>query len=453
LIVNRVVKAGSWVVLGGIIVQLVRLTSNLFLTRYLAPDAFGLMAVAFTLFGFISMLSDIGINVNIVQSKRGDDEIFLQTAWTLQCIRGLLVALFIIVASAGLWVIQALDWVPSVSTYAHPNLIWILLTISICAAIDGFLSVNYHKAERNLIQHQRVLLDLLAVLIPVPLMAAWVMMSPSVWALVGGALCGVTIKVLGSFWLFRGVTHRICFDKNSVQELLGFGKWVLLSSLLGFLALQGDKLLLAGFMTSREFGWFAIAGLIVGAMESMVGRVLSSVVFPVFAQAARTGSEEFTRVYYKMRGITDPLILLAAGGLFVLGDELINLMYPPEYQNVGWMVQILAGRLALLIYTTQGQVFLARGKPKWLSVFIAFQVVTIFVGVIVAERWFGLEQMVGVVALSALPGTLFCFYLFQREGWLNIQKEFLVIPYLGVGVLLGWLGEKVWLKTWVLLGT
>jgi hypothetical protein len=34
------------------------------------------------------MFSDFGLNASIIRSSRGDDPVFLQTAWTVQILRG-----------------------------------------------------------------------------------------------------------------------------------------------------------------------------------------------------------------------------------------------------------------------------------------------------------------------------------------------------------------------------
>ncbi|MFN3500356.1 MAG: oligosaccharide flippase family protein, partial [Pannonibacter indicus] len=61
--------------------QLLRLASNLALTRLLFPEAFGLMALIQTFMVGLQMFSDIGIRPSIIQNKRGEEADFLNTAW------------------------------------------------------------------------------------------------------------------------------------------------------------------------------------------------------------------------------------------------------------------------------------------------------------------------------------------------------------------------------------
>ena len=89
-LMKRVVKGSVWTLGGYAISQVVRLGNNFLLARLLFPKAFGLMALVYTFLIALQMFSDIGINLSIIQNKRGDDPKFLNTAWTLQVFRGLI---------------------------------------------------------------------------------------------------------------------------------------------------------------------------------------------------------------------------------------------------------------------------------------------------------------------------------------------------------------------------
>jgi len=57
------------------------------MTRILVPEMFGVMAIATMVTVVLWLLSDLGIRQNIVQSGRGDDPAFLDTAWVIQIAR------------------------------------------------------------------------------------------------------------------------------------------------------------------------------------------------------------------------------------------------------------------------------------------------------------------------------------------------------------------------------
>src|SRR6516162_3623745 len=86
---QRALRAGGWTIVGYGIAQVIRLGSNLIMTRLLVPEMFGVMAIATMVTVILTLLSDIGLQVNIVQSRPGDDPSFLDTAWVVSIVRGL----------------------------------------------------------------------------------------------------------------------------------------------------------------------------------------------------------------------------------------------------------------------------------------------------------------------------------------------------------------------------
>src|SRR5688572_1219523 len=85
---RRSLAAGFWAGGGHALALVIRLAGNLLLARIMLPEAFGVMAVVMTVVLALMLLSDIGSGTVVVQSERGSDEAFLNTAWTVQVIRG-----------------------------------------------------------------------------------------------------------------------------------------------------------------------------------------------------------------------------------------------------------------------------------------------------------------------------------------------------------------------------
>ena len=88
---KRAIVGSLWTVMGFGGSQFVRLLSNLLLTRLLLPEVFGVMALVQVVLQGLQMLSDAGISTSVVRSNQGDDPDYLNTAWTLQVIRGVLI--------------------------------------------------------------------------------------------------------------------------------------------------------------------------------------------------------------------------------------------------------------------------------------------------------------------------------------------------------------------------
>ena len=95
---QRILRAVGWSFLGYGVSQVIRLGSNLVMTRLLVPEMFGVMAIAGMVTIILALLSDIGLRQHIVQSARGDDPVFLDTAWVVQIVRGVMMWLVALAA-------------------------------------------------------------------------------------------------------------------------------------------------------------------------------------------------------------------------------------------------------------------------------------------------------------------------------------------------------------------
>src|SRR5579862_3244895 len=85
---NLAVRGTVWTIVGFGSSQVLRLAFNLILTRLLFPELFGLMALVWAILYGITLFCDIGIGPAVVRDPHGDTPVFLNTAWTLQILRG-----------------------------------------------------------------------------------------------------------------------------------------------------------------------------------------------------------------------------------------------------------------------------------------------------------------------------------------------------------------------------
>ena len=119
---NRALKAGSWNLVSLVASQVMRLGGNLIMARLLLPEMFGVMVIATTVSVLLHLLSDVGLRQNIIQSHRGDDPEFLNTAWTVQIIRGFVLFALTLLLAAASWFAQLANLWPADSTSAAPEL-------------------------------------------------------------------------------------------------------------------------------------------------------------------------------------------------------------------------------------------------------------------------------------------------------------------------------------------
>jgi len=189
--------------------QIIRFAGILLIQRLVAPADYGVMGVVIGVIIGLEMVSDIGIGPSIIQNKRGAEPAFYRTAWVLQVGRGLLLTAIAIILALILWSLQKNGSIDAASNYANPVLPAVLMVLSISLLMAGFNSTSLHVQTRNQQLLQVSLLELYAQIVALIVILVWAWYSPTVWALVAGALVRAAVKTLLSFSMFRNIRRHL----------------------------------------------------------------------------------------------------------------------------------------------------------------------------------------------------------------------------------------------------
>ncbi|MEB8386046.1 oligosaccharide flippase family protein [Rhodobacteraceae bacterium KMM 6894] len=327
----RILRSASWVMVGYGGGQAIRLASNLILTRLLFPEAFGLMTLVTVITVGLMMFSDVGIGPSISQSKRGDDPDFLNTAWTIQVMRGIT-----------LWGVTLVLALPMAHFYDQPDLATYLPLAGFALVISGFLPTRIETAHRHLMFGRLTLLDLASQLIGVVAMIALAWATRSVVALVVGSLMGVSFKLILTSLYLPGPRNRFRLERAALHEQVHFGKWIFLSTAFAFVSIQGDKAILGKLLDLSTLGIYNI-GFFLASFPVMLGTsVTQNLMIPIYRDRPPGESAGNRARLRKMRflltsGIFALLAVMALGGPWI-----VTMLYDPRYEPAGAMLVIMA---------------------------------------------------------------------------------------------------------------
>ncbi len=439
----RIIRATSWFVSGNLFAQLLRLASSLVLTRLLMPEAFGLMAVVNSLYFGLLMFSDLGIWQSVARSSRGVEPRFLGTAWLIQALRGVLLAGLVLLLALALQGASGRGWFAEGTVYADPRLPAMVALFALSAIFQGLESIQLASAQRELMGRQLVRLELITQLATITLTIAAAWLTGSVWSLVFGALCASAIRTLLSYVTVPGRPVRPCWDPDSAREIIGFGKWIFLSSIIGFLAAHGEKLILGATLGIATFGAFAIASNLLAAAIGLYSTVNGRVVFPALSLALRQQDHDATvSVYRRVQRLVDLLLGMLSGFLLFTGQWIIDLLYDHRYADAGWMLQILGLGLLAMRYQVLEQLMFALGRPGWVSANNALRAAGLAVFVPLGYVLGDAAGAVTGVVVSQFASWPLSLLFKHRQGLLEWSTERWCYPALAAGMLLGFLADR-----------
>ncbi|MEM9618750.1 MAG: oligosaccharide flippase family protein [Pseudomonadota bacterium] len=416
------VQSGGIFALGGFGVgQVLRLLSNLILTRLLVPEAFGLMAVAVSINVWAIMLTDIGIPSSVIRSRNSDDPEFLRTAWTLQIGRNVLVWLIIVIAAITVFLLAQANTFRAESIFANPVLPWIMATISAQLLITAFTSINQQLAQRKLAVGRVIALEISTQFFMMVTTIIFALLGYGVWALVIGMLAGALANTVASHFVFAGPAMRFRFKLEYASEIFHFGKWLVIASFFGFLVNRGDQVLFGGLMAGDRFSLYAIASIWIVAAATVMETIISRIFYPAFSEILRDRPQDLTQAYRKTRLLIDGAAFGLAFAAFFFAEFAFSIIYPGNYAGVGYFVKLLSPFLLMMPFRLINTAVLAAGDSR------NFTAITVLAGtsmLVVAPTAFHLfGERAAVVSYAAIE--LVALPLIWRQGAKHLKLDLL----------------------------
>lgn len=395
---------------GGLVLKLV---SNLILSRMLFPEAFGLsVTVGLVSMGLI-MFSNVGVMQCIIQSPNGEKIEFLNTGWTVLALRGVV-----------LWGVAVASAYPIAHFLNEPDLLTLLPAGCLVVLISGFSSTSLITLRRNLQIKPILALEVGSQLLTFALnvILAWVFRS--VWGLIVASLIGALFSTIVSHFLNVGYKNRFYWHAPSWREMYRFGRWIQASSAMSFVSTQVDRLLLAHYIGMGSLGVYYFATILAETMSTAVLRLTHGVLFPLFSHIGRDDPSRLPYEYYRIKLYCDVLTLLPLGVVAASSQEIVSLLFDERYAAAGWMLQALCVRAGMTcMLAPLNTCLFAVGRTSYEFYRDLARALWILPGIPLAWTLGGLPAVVWTVALSEVPVVVVLWLGFYRLGYMRWRRE------------------------------
>jgi len=403
---DAALRGSAWTAASFVLLQAIRLVGNVAIASLLSPAVLGVMVIVRVVAQGLEMCSDLGLSQNVVQHRRGDEAAFLNTAWTLQVMRGLV--LFIVCA--------ALAWPASV-LYGQPQLFSLMLVVAFLALLGGFYATSLATMLRRLEIAKLKLLELTVTAASMAVIIGLAVAWRTIWALMAGWLVGVVLKLIFSHVLQRDFRQRPQWDRAAVNELYSFGKWIFLSTLFAFVATLADRLILGKLVTWNELGVYSMA-LAVAILPLNAMKILAaSVLYPVLARKVRSDPGTLAANVLRTRRIVLSASLFVTLCVALFSPMFFRSLYDERYQEATWIAPLLLVSFWFAMLQASADrvlLVLGRTRPLLLANFVQFVAGT--VGSIGAFLLAGLPGFILGLALGTLSSQIIIQQALRQSG-------------------------------------
>ena len=432
---HRAVSGSVWSVVGLLATQGVRLAGNLVLAYLLFPEAFGVVALVNIFIRGAEMFSDFGIWRSVTQNKAGAESRYLNTAWSLQAIRGVV-----------LWLFTCALATPFARLYEEPMLVPYLWVGGFVLVLRGLESPAILLLRRQLRLRELALFELFGQVCALAFMIAWAAWRPEVWSLVGGAVFGAFVRLVSSHVWFREQRPRFEWDASALRDLVHLGKWIFLSSIVTFVAGESDRLLLGKLVSRAELGIYGIALGYTSLAVMLANRLMNMVLFPIMSRR-QDDPENVVATFLEVRRYVLTFSVGLCAAIVVGAPVFFDVLYDERYFDAGRYAQWLVGLAwAAILAAGIDLVPLAMGDSR--VQFVGNLVRS--TGFVLGGLGFQLGGIAGLIFGFALAWVLSQLYLVtrlpSRSAQVLRQSVYftvgLAVYVFGSLILLDWLGAR-----------
>lgn len=331
------IRSGLILASGNIGASVLGFVRNIALARLLSVHDYGIASTFMIAAAILEMLSNLAVDRMIVQAKDGDDVHFLNALHGLALIR----------AAVNATALYLLSW-PIAALFGHQEIVWAYQIVALLPLLRGLGHNGIMQRQRRMNFGPMALSQLTGGL--VTLLAVWPL---TLWLedyrVMLAVLLIQAMVSLGFSHGFGGRPYRIAFDRSVITRAFSFGGPLLVSNLLIFTVMQGDRIVVGNQLGPEALGLFSAALTLAMTPSLVADRTLRSFFLPLLSKA----QDDRARFHDIGAAVLQVITFCSAGMaalLLTFGPWLFLHAYGARYAGgldvFFWLVLVFSIRLA-----------------------------------------------------------------------------------------------------------
>jgi O-antigen/teichoic acid export membrane protein len=386
---RRVMGGLGWTGASEAVVQVLRMLTAIILARLLAPDDYGLAALALVFSSLVLVFSDLALGAAIVQRKEltEDDR---ATAFWMSVGAGIVFTILGVALSG-----------PVASFYGEPSV------APLCAAMAGtFLIVSLATTHEALLLRefkfarleQRVMISTLAGV------AAGIFVgvqTRDAWAIIAQQITQSVVSTI-LLWKFSPWRPSLRFSRESLRTLGSFSGYLVGHRLLYYFHRNADNILIGRFIGAAALGAYTLAYNVMLVPMSRIAGPVQKVLGPTFARM-QDEPERIAAAWIRVVRLLAMVSAPALMGLVVVAPDFVSVALGAEWAAAVPLIQVLAWvGLLQALQSVNTDILQARGRTSTIFRFTILFSVAHVVAFAIGLQW----GVVGVAVAYAVSSTL-----------------------------------------------
>lgn len=323
---TRIVGGSLWMISMRWTMRLIGLVSTIVLARLLTADDFGLVAMALIVVGLMNILADAGVDLALLRDREASKEHW-DTAWTIQVIQGIIVAVLLLLA---------ID--PAARYFDEPRVRAALLVLAARPAIEGFRNIGIVAFRKELDFAKEFRFNVFQKLATFVIVMTLALLWRNYWAMIVGSVATGFISVAISYAMHA---YRPRFSLGKAKEIWSFSQWLLLSRIGVFGNRQTDKFVVGGTAGTSSMGDYHIAKEIGSMLANELIFPIRRALFPNFAIIVAS-QQKLEHSVLVMLSFAATMIVGVQFGLASVAPDFVAVVLGERWTSVTGLLRILA---------------------------------------------------------------------------------------------------------------
>lgn len=237
----RFVAGTLWMVAMRWSVRLAGFVSTLILARVLAPEDFGIIAMAKMAMGLLEALSSTGTQLALIRTPEKSRSLY-DTAWTVTLIQRVFTALILFLIAP-----LAVDY------FNEPRTLAVIQVLAIATLLRGFINIGIVDFRKDLNFRAEFQIGVLEKLAGVVIAISLAITLKNYWALTFAIAAESLVGVILSYLLHP---YRPRLNLSRWNDLWRFSMWILVMRLAFFGNNKIDQILIGGAFDATSLGYY-----------------------------------------------------------------------------------------------------------------------------------------------------------------------------------------------------
>ena len=348
---QKVVHAGVWAFALHFSVQLFILLRLFVLAVLLSPWDFGLFGMAVLAQLALDTLTKTGFVQALIQKK---EEItpYLEVAWTVRFVRGLLLA--IVFFGIAPWVC---------AFFGEQAAMPLMRMLSLAFLFQGLTNIGVVYFQKKLEFHKEFAFRFTGILVDMVVAITAAYFLRNAMAFILGVVAGDFTRMVVSY-LIHPFRPRFRFDAIKTKELFDYGMWVFFFGITVFVGFNGAGVVIGKVLGATALGYFQTAQRIPSIVVRQLGEAINGVAFPAYAEL-QSSVDSLRTAYQRIAGFTATLLIPAAVGIMCIGHDFTRIFLGPKWEPMvpALLILSMASLVGSILWTGR-PVFMGGGRPQ-----------------------------------------------------------------------------------------